>query len=88
MTNIFKSFLITAHPNNYLRVVWIVEFFSGRRLTSLDEENLVALDLLCCEPSLYASEDIVAAAIFRHLILIPVCIRATVVIAIEWFIIS
>jgi hypothetical protein len=85
VTNIFESFLITAHLNNYFRFVWIVEFCSGRRLTSLDEEYLVALDLLCCEPvSPYASEDIVAAAIFSHLIRVCVCIRATVV-PIEWF---
>ena len=56
--------------------------------TSLDEEYLVALDLLCCEPSLYASEDTLAAAIFRHLILIPVCIRATIVITMEWLTMS
>ena len=86
MTNIFQSFLMTAHPNNCLRVVRILEFSGARSLSSLDEEYLVALDLLCCEPvSLYASEDILAAAIFRHLILILVCIRITLVITIEWF---
>ena len=79
---------MTAHPNNCLRVVRILEFSDRGRLTSLDEEYLVALDLLCCERvSLYASEDILAAAIFRHLILILVCIRATVI-TIEWFTIS
>ena len=89
MTNIFQSFLMTAHPNNCLRVVRILEFSDLGRLTSLNEQYLVALDLLCCEPvSLYASEDILAAAIFRHLIPILVCLRVTVIIAIEWFTIS
>ena len=89
MTNIFQSFLMTAHPNNCLRFVKILEFSGPGHLTSLDEEYLVALDLLCCEfLSLYASEDILAASIFRHLIRSLVCITVLLAITIEWIISS
>ena len=84
----FSVFFYDSAPKYCLRVVRILEFRGAGRLTSLDEEYLVALDLLCCElVSLYASEDIVAAAIFRHLILCLVCIRQTAI-TIEWFTIS